>query len=370
MADLDARQLGARVRYTRTRKGLTQEELAQRVGLDRTAINKIETGSRKVAALELSDIARALRVQMASFFDDPLPAVVAHRSSQGLDTVDSQIDSLLTEIASEVEFVHSLSPFKAKAPQKPWETPATGEAVEAMAVRARKALGAELGAPIANLARRVEALGLLVFAKDLGVDTADAGTLLLEHGGVTLINSANRVGRRRLALAHELAHFLVADQYTIDWRVGTADLNLEARFDGFARALLLPREAISTRWKELQVNSGTRSAAVILASVFQVDMTTLARRLLDLGLVDPPAAGDIREVRTTQADMIEFDLHPGDELAGEVQPLIYQQAVLRLIRDERISRERGRDLLWRLVDDADLPSPRTRDESEIWKFVS
>ena len=99
-------------------------------------------------------------------------------------------------------------------------------------------------------------------------------------------------------------------------------------------------------------------------------MTTLARRLLDLGLVDPPAAGDIREVRTTQADMIEFDLHPGDELAGEVQPLIYQQAVLRLIRDERISRERGRDLLWRLVDDADLPSPRTRDESEIWKFVS
>lgn len=51
---------GARVREARELAGLTQGELASRVNLDRTAVNKIEGGIRKVTALELSDIATAL----------------------------------------------------------------------------------------------------------------------------------------------------------------------------------------------------------------------------------------------------------------------------------------------------------------------
>ncbi|MGP9724932.1 hypothetical protein ACT3SZ_13050 [Corynebacterium sp. AOP40-9SA-29] len=99
-------------------------------------------------------------------------------------------------------------------------------------------------------------------------------------------------------------------------------------------------------------------------------MSTLARRLQDMDHVDPTTAGDIRSFRTTQADIIELDLNPADELSRVTQPRKYQQAILHLIRDERISRERGRELLWDLVDDEDLPEPPIEDESAAWEYVS
>lgn len=369
---MDARQLGGRVRETRTRAGLTQEDLAQRLSLDRTAINKVEAGTRKVTAIELSDIASALGVHMASFFEDPSPAVISHRSSQGLDTTESQIDGLLADIAGEVEFIHSLTSLLISSPDEPWPCPQSDAEAEAMASQARQAIDISPMEPLSDIARRVEQLGLLVFAKDLGRDTADAGSLLLRQGGVCLVNSAYKVGRRRLAVGHELAHYLVADEYTIDWRVAADANRTESRFDRFARALLLPASWLTEEWPRLSEDSGIRGAAVIVASQFRVDMSTLARRLTDLALTDATTAGDVREVRTTQADMIEFDLHPTRELENTVQPRSYQQAVLRLVRDERISRERALDLLWDLLVDEDLPRPRTRtrEAGQIWQYVS
>ncbi|MGP9724934.1 helix-turn-helix domain-containing protein [Corynebacterium sp. AOP40-9SA-29] len=64
---LPAADLGLRLRDTRERRGFTQVDLAQWVRIDRTILNKIEAGSRKVTALELSAIADSLGVQMASF---------------------------------------------------------------------------------------------------------------------------------------------------------------------------------------------------------------------------------------------------------------------------------------------------------------
>jgi Zn-dependent peptidase ImmA (M78 family) len=73
--------------------------------------------------------------------------------------------------------------------------------------------------------------------------------VLLQTGGVTVVNGDLHVGRRRLALAHELGHYLIADPYTTDWRVASSDAEeLEARLDRFARALLLPEPDVRQRW--------------------------------------------------------------------------------------------------------------------------
>lgn len=114
--------------------------------------------------------------------------------------------------------------------------------------------------PITDLARRVADLGLFVFARDLGVDTADAGTVLLRDGGASLVNSADKVGRRRLAAAHALAHYLVADEYTIDWRVADDGSQTESRFDQFARALFLPADGLRATWHEIEARSRGVSA--------------------------------------------------------------------------------------------------------------
>lgn len=380
MADIDARTLGERIRDARKRADLSQEDLGRVAGLERTVVNKIEGGVRKVTALELSDIAAAIGVSMSTFFEEPVPALVAHRSSQGLDTTDSQIDALLAKFANEVDFVASLGVNELgldaadAVTQADIKRPSTNAEAEALAVKARDLMALSEEEPIRQLSGRVASVGLLAFSRDFGKDTADAGTILLPRGGVSLVNSHMKVGRRRLALAHELGHYLIADAYTVDWRVADHSddvVPMESRLDRFARALLLPRAAVTRQWGEKSERYGKRSAAILLASEFRVDMATLATRLKELGLADSETVALVRKYRTAQADIVEMNLYiPLEELAGTTVPRPFARAVLRLVRDERISRERALDLLQGTFDEADLPHIRERRTDEIWNFVS
>jgi len=379
VANVDTKSLGERIRAARKRSGLSQDELAREIGLDRSAVNRLEGGARKVTALELSDIATAVGVRMSTFFEDPLPALVSHRSSQGLDTADSKIDALLAKLADEVEFINSLDStvlglHGADAiAQAKCSPPSTNSEAEALAARARDMMGLEAEASILRLSEDVAKIGLLAFSRDIGKDTADAGTILLRRGAVALINSHLKVGHRRLALAHELGHYLIADDYTVDWRVaGHSDqtVPMESRLDRFARTLLLPGPMLVRKWPELVERLGERAAAIALASEFRVNMATLAARLNDAGLADQDTIAVVRMLRTTKADMVELGLFvPLEELLGNTVPQPFSRAVLKLVRDERISHERALDLLQGTFSDTDLPINRERRADEIWKYV-
>lgn len=382
MSGIDSKVLGGRIREARKRADMSQEDLGRAVSLERTVVNKIETGIRKVTALELADIAAAINTTMSTFFDDPVPALVAHRSSQGLDTADSKIDALLASLASEVEFVAAMGGDQELGlsgadivSQARVVVPATHSQAETLAATARKLMGFTDDEPIPTLSASVEKFGLLTFSRDIGKDTADAGTIMLRRGGVALINSYMKIGRRRLALAHELGHYLIGDSYTVDWRVdhqSRDDVPLESRIDRFARAVLLPQSAVVKQWGErLGQFQSVRGAAIFLASQFRVDMATLATRLKELELIDAETRAEVYQYRTTQTDIIEMNLHvPVEELSATTVPRPFARAVLRLVRDERISRERALQLLQGTVDEVDLPEVRERRPDEMWKFVS
>ncbi|MGH3764134.1 MAG: ImmA/IrrE family metallo-endopeptidase [Pseudonocardiaceae bacterium] len=229
------------------------------------------------------------------------------------------------------------------------------------------------GNPCTHLAAKVADLGLLVFSLDLGVESADAATVLLRNGGIALINGKLRVGRRRLALAHELGHYLVADDYTMDWRVAEYQdtEHRESVLDRFARALLLPENSLRADWTEHKSgdDGDMRTAVVRIASLYQVDMATLARRLLELDMVNPTVAGQIRSVRTTFADIVELDLVVGDELAPPSLPRGYERAVLRLFRSESISTARSLDLLLDTWTEDMLPELPTLAADQIWQYI-
>jgi transcriptional regulator with XRE-family HTH domain len=61
-----ARQFGEQVRKTRTRRGMSQEALADAAGLHRTHISLIERGLRSVRIETIARLALALRVQPAN----------------------------------------------------------------------------------------------------------------------------------------------------------------------------------------------------------------------------------------------------------------------------------------------------------------
>jgi Zn-dependent peptidase ImmA (M78 family) len=216
-------------------------------------------------------------------------------------------------------------------------------------------------------------LGIFTFSFEMGLDTADAASILLQRGAVVLINGSMQVGRRRLGFAHEVGHCVFADEYNVDWRISESAVSdaWESRIERFARALLLPSHGVTKMWNDgRERGDDARKCVVRIASAFRVDMSTLAKRLVELSLVDRSLADRIRKVRTTRSDIVEMNLVTHDELAAPSIPRGYAEGVLRLFRQEVISAERALDLLFDTWNEEDLPLLPDLPENSIWQFVS
>ena len=363
--------VGERVAAARVEAGLTQAQLASAIGIARSALAKIETGLRGVSAVELVAIGRELGRRVEWFVDPGPPAIVSYRTARH-DMPTQAIDAGLDRIARDVSFVVGKCPDLIAGQPEIRTAPTSAAEADELAADARSLLGLGPGAPVHDLSRLVTAIGLLPFALRLG-DGADAGTVLLPTGGVAVVNGDLKVGRRRLALAHELGHYLIADQYTTDWRVAAIEADtLEACLDRFARALLLPEEDLRVRWRRWLDDSEEplRDAAVHAGSHYQVDMATLARRLDELDLIDKDQVAAVRNVRTKRADIVEKNLVIAREMEPVSLPRSYEQAVLRLYRHEVLSAERALALLLDTFDRDSLPDLPPVPEAEIWAFVS
>lgn len=62
-------QVGNRIRALRKQRGLSQEKLALKAGIDRTYLAGIETEKRNATLLSLEKVAIALDISMRDFFD-------------------------------------------------------------------------------------------------------------------------------------------------------------------------------------------------------------------------------------------------------------------------------------------------------------
>ena len=60
--------VGKRIRHRRWMIGMTQQQLAEKVGIKFQQIQKYETGANRVSASRLWEIARALEVPVERFF--------------------------------------------------------------------------------------------------------------------------------------------------------------------------------------------------------------------------------------------------------------------------------------------------------------
>jgi len=61
-------RLGERIRKLRKKRGWTQVEMAEKVGIDRSFLADIERGKRNVSILNLSHICQGLGVSISQMF--------------------------------------------------------------------------------------------------------------------------------------------------------------------------------------------------------------------------------------------------------------------------------------------------------------
>lgn len=363
---MGAVDLASRIVQYRVGAGLSQQDLAHAIGMDRTALAKIETGTRRVSAVELSSLAEALHVRMDWFFTDPAPAIVAYRESAP-EQIRASIDVWVERLAREVAFVRD-------SDRNPWPDLRIDRNpldAERLAERARSASNLSADEPVRDIAKMFSELGVLTFSIDLGTDAPDGASAAGDGFGVAVVNAERAVGRRRLTAAHELGHLLTSDTYQVDWRVDEPDPDREeAELDRFARALLLPAGAMTKRWAPVGTDDfDERAEALRTASEYQVDMATLARRLTTLKLVDHVTAGRIRSYRHTKPDFIELDLVKRSDLEAGSLPASYERAVLSMYRADKISADRALDLLLGSYDEADLPQLDPLPDGAMWALL-
>ncbi|MGP9790527.1 helix-turn-helix domain-containing protein [Roseinatronobacter sp. NSM] len=89
--------VGQRIRQRRWAVGMTQQQLAEVVGIKFQQIQKYETGMNRVSASRLWDIAQALKVPITFFFQD----VTQEQASQHDDMLSNKetLDLLRTYYA-------------------------------------------------------------------------------------------------------------------------------------------------------------------------------------------------------------------------------------------------------------------------------
>jgi transcriptional regulator with XRE-family HTH domain len=64
------RWFGSRLRKIRHNKGLSQEELAELAGIDRTYVGGVERGERNLSLLNVKRISDALGINVKDLFDN------------------------------------------------------------------------------------------------------------------------------------------------------------------------------------------------------------------------------------------------------------------------------------------------------------
>ena len=265
------RAIGQRIRSVRERLHMTQEAVAERLGIPRSAVSEIETGKRELSATEL--------FTLSLLFGEPaehLLGLVESASEEDLVMLRADAVTATDRVALN-RFVH-----KCREYQELEEI--TGERREPDLRTSRTILSAfeqawrladeerkrlELGAAPAHQLIQVleERVGIKVFFLELGDQISGASIRSPRFGPALLVNRGHVPGRRVFTAAHEFFHLLTegrvarskgpeAIHVCTPNREGGRKDRADQLADQFAGRLLLPPEHFLEQLRALESKDG------------------------------------------------------------------------------------------------------------------
>lgn len=266
--------LASRIRTARESANLTQADLAEELGIPRSAIVQIEAGNRKVSSLELERIARLVGRDLRDFlqptFDEDEALSVLFRATAPLGSgVPPQVRDCLA-IARERRNLERLAGIERTRrgvanydlgqPGTRWDAISQGDRI-AEEERQRLGLGR---VPVPDIAQLIESQGVPTALVELDDDIS--GFTLIGNAILPLVavNRAHHANRQRFSFAHEYAHILL-DHDTPGQvsRHSERDNLREMRANAFAGAFLLPEEGVRESVAELGKGQPSRLSAAI-----------------------------------------------------------------------------------------------------------
>ncbi|CAG6391463.1 XRE family transcriptional regulator [Streptomyces cocklensis] len=335
--------VGARVAEARNARGLSQEQLAERTGIERFAVAKIETGRRQLNSLELAALGSALDRPL-SWFVTPPEAAAASRRAEPAQRSDKASEHALDDCVRDLRTLVDSAVIRSTGPRSPVE-PFTAEdtaAVVRTATDARRLVGADSREALHGLADTLEKAGLYTWSVHLGEQGVDGSYAALGDLGVAVVNSAVDAGRRRSTLAHEFGHHLLADAYSSDWGVDTGAH--ERAVDAFAAAFLLPPGATG-EFRQLRRQNSLRTTVITLAVQYRVSWSTALRQLRSYEVVSEEEWRSLNRSSPTRADYMEAGVRVVEELGEGHVPTGVRAAAVRAYRTHKISATRALEII-------------------------
>ena len=303
---ISSQQLGERLADARRRAGLTQAQLAERVGLSRTTVVAVEKGERRPSNAEMVKLAEAVGAPVNELLrESAVRAVVSPRlrTDPEVALVVERLRGLGARYV-ELERLHGLQ--RARGPLETLQTyrvepgvaaspdpEAEGEDA-ARVMRAMLGLGDE---PALGIDERFEAeAGLRIFYLD-ELPPRLAALLLWtdEIGACVAVHKGLSAERQRWSLVHEVGHFLrdrelgdVLEQGDLPRHPG------EVFPEAFAKEFLLPTTGVQKRFAErCRAGKLTPVDVHVLAKTFGVSFQAMTLRLEELRLLPKGTYGKI-----------------------------------------------------------------------------
>ncbi|MFD5828437.1 helix-turn-helix domain-containing protein [Lentzea sp. NPDC060358] len=349
-------QVGERVRDARIGAGLSQAELGAALMLDRTMIAKIEAGTRKVDALELTRLAAALDVPL-DYFLHTAPAVLSRRAELSEDTATDagrQAYRLEARLEAWARDVRQLIDLGTLAPREPYRcrgAVAAEDDARRVALQIRRDAGLALD-PIETLMDLCERQGQFVLVTDLRGD--GASMVVDDELAVAVVSSFTDPGRRRATAAHELGHMVLGDPYSNDIGVHASLRDREAVVDAFAAELLLPSDVVAT--------ANGRQDLVELAARYRTSWSLAIRQAQLVEVVDAAEGRLWRQRTPTKAELMDaVGWAPQPDLDAIRVPRDYAKAVMEAYKRNLLTSSRVVELMHGQVVENDLPIPPDDD---------
>ena len=264
-------ELAGRLKAARENAGLTQQEVAEEVGITRLAVVRIEAGKRAVNSLELAEMARLYGRGIADFLEEGVfeedPLVALFRAAPGYGEDPKLRRELLRCVelcreAANLERLLGLSPSSAslvgyefKGLYSRWDAVNQGRYI-AEQERNRLNLGTS---PVWEIAEIIARQGVRVTEYEM----PDAVSGLFFHsedtGFAIVINRRHYRSRRLFSYAHEYCHLLAdRDRFGGISHAGIRTELAEVRANAFAAHFLMPESGVKTFLKSVGKGEGTR----------------------------------------------------------------------------------------------------------------
>jgi Zn-dependent peptidase ImmA (M78 family)/DNA-binding XRE family transcriptional regulator len=348
---VDMRELGRELQEARKKRGITQEEAAEAIGVARTTVVAIEKGERRIRPGELIKLARKYGRQVSDFVRprpkvDPFqvqfrgPSWRTEEDDLKIGPFVDDFEELCRDYLELEEITKAPLAFK-YLPEYEIAGLSTEQAAEWVALEERNRLGLSDG-PIPMLRNILEQdVGLRIFYIPLPPKYSEMYYFDPQIGGCIAINSSEPDDRGLWSLAHGYAHFLV-HRYKSEVLInnGYQRKPESERFaDTFALHFLMPSSGLTRRFNDIRRTNGTITLAYLLtlANYYGVSFTALMDRLEMLRLLPTGTLDKLREkgfkVREAQR---ELGLQPVTT-PSEKLPKRYQYLALIALDHELIT---------------------------------